>query len=61
MNNWILRTGRAFTTVGALIAAQDPSKPYGFYCIALGTFLGVLFPETDGGKKAQEQLPETNK
>lgn len=65
MNNWKLRLGAALTTLGIAIAAISPTDILwlrtGLCIAAAGGFFKVLFPESDGGQKAADQLPETNK
>lgn len=58
MNNWKLRLGAALSTLGLAVAAIDPSYvKTGLMIAAGGAFFKILFPETDGGSKAAEQLP----
>lgn len=69
MNNWKLRLGSALAGLGLSVAgisladAQHATSwtVAGLLIGALGHFWKTLFPESDGGKKAAEQLPESNK
>lgn len=71
MNNWKARLGKALDGLGSSVnafgiasfASGSHDALYwmigGFACSAAGKFWGTLFPETDGGQKAAEQLPPT--
>jgi hypothetical protein len=69
MTNWKLRLGSALTGLGFTIAglgSSDPANSHawlmaGLIIGAAGQFWKSIFPETEGGQKAADQLPETNK
>lgn len=62
MSNWYLRLGSALSTLGLTVAAIDQSyTKVGLFIAAAGAFFKVLFPETEGGQLAKDQLPQANK
>ena len=62
--NWKLRLGSALTGLGLTVAgwgASDPANAHAWLMAGLilggvGQFWKSLFPETDGGQQAKDQL-----
>jgi hypothetical protein len=67
MSNWKLRLGSALSGLGLSIAGVSLADAKhatewtvaGLLIGAAGHFWKTLFPETDGGQKASDQLPAT--
>lgn len=67
--NWKLRLGSAISGLGLSIAGISIADTAhatawtvtGLLLGAAGHFWKTIFPESDGGQKAQDQLPEINK